>query len=314
MARDAAIAMVRDAAAAGRITPLDRDHRIMELQHAESDADIEVHLRDLRLPVDLHPPAPSPAQESASPTVEGIVRPNPGAAPDPARRPAATRTPWESAGATQGPAYGAQRSGGTYVGLGTVQQSLPAGAKRGFTIGCLLLVVFAIVVPVVSAFFVLTAVRDGGSSSGVIEVPQPQPDDVRNHTRDGIDRLVSAVRSETGTTVAFSAVIYPDYAVVDVPLDSSSNRYRTWYWNGDLRETGVGSTVTSERFDLAEVESKVLLRLLKQAERGVEDPTSRYLIIRGPDRAGPATVMAYATNDFGETSYVRATFDGTILG
>ncbi len=309
--RDAAIALVREAAAAGRITALDRDHRIMELQHAASDADIEVHLRDLR-----HPAAPGSA---AGPVAGPAVWTTP-TAPGPTSGVASglTASPvTPPQGTARPPGMTPPRGSGSYGSRGGFPPVVPrrqqAAPRRGLLVGCLVGFAVLMVVPMVATVFLVAVTgsdQDSGTSAEVIE---PVPDIVDNHTRAGYQRLVSALRSQTERTDVFSIVIHPEYASLDVPVDETSARYRTWSWNGTMRQTSSASTTTQERVDLADVEPKVLMRLLARAARGVDDPTTRYLIIRGADISGPATVMAYATNEFNESHHVRATLTGEIL-
>ena len=63
----------------------------------------------------------------------------------------------------------------------------------------------------------------------------PGKDGVNVHTIDGYTELVDALREETDATYAFSAVLYPRYAVVEVPTGTNT-RYQNFYWNGEELE------------------------------------------------------------------------------
>jgi hypothetical protein len=63
--------------------------------------------------------------------------------------------------------------------------------------------------------------------------------------------------------------------------------------------------------DLATVDAAVVVDLVEQVQRNVEDPTSYYAIVRAPDD-DRAVVWAYATNDYSETAYLGARRNGTI--
>ncbi len=299
--RDAAIALVRNAAAAGRITSLDRDHRIRELQHADTAAEIDVHIRDLRLPSDPHGAGMAAATS----------------APVASSTPATYPPPPQSGGSYGDPA--AMPQGGQQLPQWVRQaqvssQSANKTAKRGLVAGCVF-VVLMMAVPVVVAGFMFVSLTDIGedSSGGPTVIAEPVTQSAESLTPRGYRDLVAALQEETGSTEVFRAVLYPDYASVDVAVDATTGRYRSWYWNGDLRETGSPNTTSSGRVDLADIDPRVFARLLKRAERGVEDPTARYLIIQGSTGSQPATLMAYANNGFKESSHVRATLEGKIL-
>ncbi|WGX94238.1 hypothetical protein [Nocardioides sp. L-11A] len=148
----------------------------------------------------------------------------------------------------------------------------------------------------------------GSEDSPAAEEPQ---------TDRGFDALVAALREETGSTLARNAVIYPDYAVVDVPYrpdDPADERELVYHWDGELGEPGkdTGDDVV---FDLADVDSAVLDGLCPQVEALVEDPETCYLMISGPDPedSTPAWISVYASNDFRQTAYVEFGLDGTVV-
>ena len=80
----------------------------------------------------------------------------------------------------------------------------------------------------------------------------------------------------------FEAVLYPEYAIVDVPVDATTNREHSYYWDSDLEETGSKSTTDYRRFDLADVDANVVVSIVDGARAKVEDPQSWYSIIRAP--------------------------------
>jgi hypothetical protein len=130
-------------------------------------------------------------------------------------------------------------------------------------------------------------------------------------TAHGYGELIDAVEKETGSTVVFQAVIYPTYAVVETPVDRSSYRYESWYWDGeDLSSSGAKGTASSEPYPLDAVEGADLVDLVDHVKGMVDDPTTWYAVVRGPDRTA---VSAYASNESEETEYVVASPDGTIV-
>lgn len=153
----------------------------------------------------------------------------------------------------------------------------------------------------------------GGSVSEVVVSERAQPS-VGNLTSAGeFDGLVDAVERKTGSTVVFSATVYPRYAVVEVPVAASSQRSYGWYYDGSWqRWTGRG-TARTERFDLADLEGRVVAATLRKAGKLVEDPTSTYVLVGSAGREPGTCLSAYATNDDGETAYVDATCDGRVV-
>lgn len=168
-------------------------------------------------------------------------------------------------------------------------------------------------IPVVAALVVVIAVvgaifATGGDDGGVLG-GDPEPEVL---TAQGYDELVAAVEEETGSTTVFDAVLYPAYAVVSIPVDATTKRQESWYWDGtDLRSNDSKSTASFDRFDLAGVDGAVVVDLVDQVRTLVEDPTSWYAIVRTSDADG-ATMWAYARNEYGETAYLGARADGTI--
>lgn len=131
---------------------------------------------------------------------------------------------------------------------------------------------------------------------------------------DGLADLRADVESESGGTEVFRAVIYPEYASLDVPVDGSSQRYESMRWDGDLDGFGSKGTSTYARIDLADVDADLVATAVAEVKPLVEDATTWYVVIDGPmGVAGEeeATLSAYASNEYSETAYVEYTFDGT---
>ncbi|WP_148615881.1 hypothetical protein [Nocardioides rubriscoriae] len=131
---------------------------------------------------------------------------------------------------------------------------------------------------------------------------------------EGIAQLRDDVAERTGDTELFRAVIYPEYAVLDVPVDATSQREESLQWDGDLGDFAGKGTASNERVDLAEVDPAVLLAAVAEAKRLVEDPTTWYAIVEGPSTTtdgDAASITAYATNDYNESGLVEVGLDGT---
>jgi hypothetical protein len=134
------------------------------------------------------------------------------------------------------------------------------------------------------------------------------------HSVAGFGEMLDALREETGSTTVFDAVLYPGYAVLRVPADKTSKREHSLYWDGDLRQTGQG-TSRYARFDLSSIKPRAVMRLLDgPARQLVEDPTTIYAVIRAPlDADDRAWIYANATNDYQESGYLSADKNGKVL-
>jgi len=130
---------------------------------------------------------------------------------------------------------------------------------------------------------------------------------------EAIEDLVADLEAETGVTQVFDVVIYPGYAVLDVPVDRETKRYRSYYWDGELNPSESRSTSTWSRFDLATLAPRSVVSVSQRARRTlVDDPTSWYVIVRAPDDEG-ASIWAYVQNDDDEGGYLSATAEGRVV-
>ena len=142
---------------------------------------------------------------------------------------------------------------------------------------------------------------------------EAEPGGVNVLSAQGYDDFVAAVRGESGATTASSAVLYPTYAVVDLPVDTTTQRQDYFRWDGrTLTDQNSKSTSTHERFDLGEVDGAVVVQLVKKVRRLATEPTSWYAIVRAPREDG-SMIWAYASNEYNESVYVGARPDGTIV-
>ncbi len=135
------------------------------------------------------------------------------------------------------------------------------------------------------------------------------------HSAAGFDGLVGALREEMGGgSTVFDVVLYPEYAVVSVPADTTSKRYYSYYYDGGLRRTSQGTTERA-RFDISTIDASVLVGLFRKAKTQlVEDPTTIYAIIDKPGEYDDgAWFTVYATNSFTETGYFTADKTGRII-
>ena len=186
------------------------------------------------------------------------------------------------------------------MGLWLLLLLIPIGLVAG---------VIAIIAAIVSGVSTAIDEDDLPTEPGV----EPGRGEVNVMSVEGFADLVAAIEEETGSSTVFEAVLYPGYAVVDVPVDATTNREHSYYWDGDLEETGSKSTTDYRRFDLADVDANVVVSIVDQARAKVEDPQSWYSIIRAPSDFDDGTwIWGYATNEYGESGYLGGDKAGTI--
>lgn len=272
--RDAAIEVVEAAWADGQIVEADRDHRVASLLRAETLAEIRMITHDLQ---DTSA-APAPV-----PTAAELYGPS-SADPTPSL---------------------------------DVQQLVTVATPRvsGIVKSVLGLVVVLVIGSVAAGVFAIVRsvsdfVEPSGSDPLVGGDPAAEVDLLSSR---GYRDLLAAIEETSGSTEAFEAVLYPTYGVVYLPVDDDSSRQALWYYDGGLDDLESYGTSFYERFDLATVDMKVVLRLVKRVRGLVDDPTSSYAILRAPDPDDGASIWAYASNEYSETAYLSATADGKVV-
>lgn len=286
--RSQAISLVEAALKSGRIVQADHDMRIDQIKSASSDQEIDLVVRDLQ------PQAAVAA--AAAPTVAA-------GAP-----PATGQQPWPLV--NYGPTQGQPVELTAITG---------AGKKIGGIIAIVVLI--SVIVPIAGVIIALVSARDtfedinfGEPVDETTYLPGQAPGDngVNVHTVEGFADMVAAVEETSGSTEVFSATVYPRYAVLYVPEDATSKRYRYYYWDGrSLEPNDSKSTSDSPRIDLTTFDATVMVDLLELVRGRVEDPTSWYLSIDSITSEGPRVVV-YANNEYGEGAYVIATPTGEI--
>lgn len=276
--RDAAIEVVEAAWADGQIVEADRDKRVEQLLQAQTLHEVEMLTHDLQLPVSTDAVVAAPA--SAPATVTAAQPPHP---------------------------YSTLRD----------LQSPPMQVKKGRA-GCgpaVLVAVIAAVGGLILGVVALTSSLDP-AESGPFAQPEPgveSEDTVNVLSRGGYRDLLEDVEAATGSTEAFEGVLYPGYAVVYLPVDARSQRYAYWYWNGEMDDLDSRGTSSYERFDLADVDISVVVRLVNRVRGLVEEPTSYYAIVREPDPSDGAAIWAYASNEYSESAFISATPEGKVV-
>lgn len=193
------------------------------------------------------------------------------------------------------------------------------GTKPTSKVGCVL-IPFAVILLVAVGVIVgvINAVSDDSGDSGdsFINFPGAEETEPPQLFRaQDFDAMLDALREETGSTMVFTAVIYPEYASLDVPVEPTGKRAYSYFYNGELGEPTKGSS-TYERFDLADIDPAVMIKLVNKAKNTlIDDPTSWYVIIQkpGPPFNSGGWFSAYASNDFHESGYLLADLDGKII-
>jgi hypothetical protein len=278
--RNAALNALDAALKSGRIIQADHDMRVEQIKSALTASEVQSVVRDL-------------VPQSAAPVTAPV--------------PAVSYGPgWSGASGTAAATDVAGMMKAANVKIPKIAFLLPS------IIGVLVIGGFAAGI----FAFVSDAVETVGGGSGITDsrtyAPGVEPDEGINVlSAGGYQDLLDAIRVESGSTDSFSAVLYPTYAVVELPVDATSQRSNRFYWNGELESQESFGTSTDQRYDLDEVDPAVLVTLLKKARSRVEAPTSWYAVIGAPTEDG-SVLSAYASNAYSETAYILATVDGTI--
>jgi hypothetical protein len=292
-ARNAAIKTVEQALKSGRIVQADHDMRVAQLRGAQTMQDIDMAVRDLRAPGSTPPPTIAPA-----PTATGVQPP--------------AGQPWPLVN------YGPGGSGATDVAA-----VAGAAAKGGKAIGGIIaaIILVAVVVPIAGAVIAFVSARDSfpdfgsiGPTDETTYLPGQAPgkSGVNVHTVDGYHEMVDALREETDATYSFTAVLYPRYASIQVPT-GTNNRYQNFYWSGEeLELQDIKGTTDATQVDLSLVDPQQVVDMLNTVRDRMDQPESWYVIISDTSGNGPQ-ISAYASNDFGESTYFTQTLDGTVI-
>lgn len=207
------------------------------------------------------------------------------------------------------PAYGTA----TTVAAVKPDVAVPVKTNTGSKLACglMLLIPLGLVGAVVG---IIAAVVSSVNAGDTLEPGKdPGIGQVNTMSEEGYAELIADLEDETGSSVVFEAVLYPGYAVMQVPVDETTNRYEYRYWDGSLDDASSKSTTDYTRFDLRGVDPEVIVGLVDEARSRVEDPTSWYAIVRQPDDFDNGTwISAYATNEFGESAYLGGDKTGAI--
>ncbi|KRC66215.1 hypothetical protein ASE12_16500 [Aeromicrobium sp. Root236] len=131
-------------------------------------------------------------------------------------------------------------------------------------------------------------------------------------TRTGFARLRDDMRAKIGSTHYLSAVIYPDYATIEVPVSGDPDHSQRWYYNGSFpyNPTPSPRRPGSKSADLGDVRVTALAKAIRlaPAQLNVPDPDRTYVIF--DSRSGRSVMSVYVTNPSNDTGYWTMRLDG----
>jgi hypothetical protein len=145
-----------------------------------------------------------------------------------------------------------------------------------------------------------------GASAPTIEVDAPvQAGKLALHTTPGFEKFVALTRNRFGTTLVESAVLYPDYASVNVATAANHRHTERWHfgagYEGDPSKGTIPAGTTL--IDMSKVDARALVKAIKRSPEvlGVEDVDTTYLVLEAWE--GRPAMAIYVSNEFHETGY-----------
>ncbi|MEV7398741.1 DUF1707 domain-containing protein [Aeromicrobium sp. NPDC092404] len=172
---------------------------------------------------------------------------------------------------------------------------------------------------VATSFFDDVGTGTGPTSPSITAGPtqgtSAAPSRPRLLTSAGLVKLRNDLRAKTGSTRYLSAVIYPDYATVEVPIAGDASRSRRWYYNGSFPYNPIDTPrrpgATSS--DLRDVRISALARAIRRApaQLNVRRADRRHLIF--DSRSGRNVMSVYVTDPANRTGYWTMKLSGTTV-
>ncbi|WP_338674939.1 protein kinase [Streptomyces sp. SCSIO 30461] len=160
----------------------------------------------------------------------------------------------------------------------------------------------------------------GGSGDTAPSTALPPSKETKNLlTADGVRGVIKALEAETGTTEFVELTVYEEYALAEIPVSGSEKKYdRYQYRNGYASKQGPGGTIgfgDTGPIDVGKVKWDRLPALIAKADKelGIEKPTMRYIIVRGPVFDDVPTINVYLSDEYLSSGYLAADFDGAVL-
>ena len=302
--RERVTTRIKRVAQQGRISDADRDIRLGNVATAQSMAELDLMSRDIDQLEAVVPAATS--APAATPAVEQPVA-----------------TTWDAGSAAP-------------VAEELAEKTVTAVRTTARSIGVVTAVVLALAL--VGAGVTTLFGHDSGDPQGTLFTPQPIPTDSSGQpvdeasaepspsgpgsayslTRAGVRGFIEQYRARFATSHVVDLVLYPDYAVVQVP-QAGGRRHAGFLYRANQGWTdfgGVSANFPGARpVDLTQLDVAALMRNVAQARRtlGVESPTTTYVIVRqyAPADALPS-VDIHVANEFNESGYLATRMDGTV--
>ena len=136
----------------------------------------------------------------------------------------------------------------------------------------------------------------------------------------GVTGFLDGYSRRFRTTRAVDMVLYPEYAVADVPVAGGRGRQQSWLYRNDSGWTtasGVRAVLPSAvPVDTKRLDVPALMRNVALARKAlkVEKPTQTYVILRFLRRVDDQpTASIYVSNAFGESGYLTTTLQGKVM-
>ncbi|KJK58012.1 serine/threonine-protein kinase [Saccharothrix sp. ST-888] len=154
-----------------------------------------------------------------------------------------------------------------------------------------------------------------GTSAPAVAPPSASPGGASLLTPDGVRRTIDALHPYLSGGKVFQLVIYPDYAIAQVPTAAGAKVYdEVNYRDGKAVRSVGGELMPDEKaIDLQDFDWDVLPALLQKAQDtlNVAHPTSRYLIIEADMFDGSPSTKVYLSDDYG-SGYLEADLKGNV--
>ncbi|MCX4986761.1 serine/threonine-protein kinase [Streptomyces sp. NBC_00572] len=163
-----------------------------------------------------------------------------------------------------------------------------------------------------------------GPATSTSRTPTPTPSQEADpEKRDlltpaGVRAAIAAIKEAAGGTMVTSLVVYPDYAVAQSLVKGSTKRYDRYVYRGEdvaVREGSGTSFPGAVPTDMNDIDWDALPALLKRADKelGVDEPTSRYLILNpGSTIFGSKAGMSVYLSDTYGSAHLNADAKGRV--
>jgi len=132
-------------------------------------------------------------------------------------------------------------------------------------------------------------------------------------TAAGWNQLLAAIKSASGSTSVYDAVVYPEYAAVG--LDGHGSVDRRFYSDGAWQDSvSIHTPAVGGLVDLQQIDPQVIARLPGETVRhfNVTDAAGTYLIINAI--AGAPQILVYVQTSDGSAQYRTYSLHGDPIG